>query len=86
MAELNAIRKIDELGRIVLPGDFRKRSGWGIGDGILLTLSADCSAITLTLDEKNPEPKCVFCGATESKTKINGIDVCADCVERFKDL
>jgi len=60
--------------------------GWNIRDSLLMTYNAQNGIATLRLHEKAPEPRCVFCEASESKVKINDVDVCAGCLERVKGL
>ena len=75
--------KIDELGRISLPVELRKRYGWDKKDTLALYF-VDQNTLILQLSEKYPGPRCVFCGATESARNVNGKDVCGECLERFK--
>jgi len=86
MENLDAIRKIDELGRIILPKEFMKDMSWNIRDSLLMTYNIQSGIATLKLHEKAPEPRCVFCEANESKVKINDVDVCVGCLEKIKKL
>ena len=72
MENLNAIRKIDELSRIILPKEFMKDMGWNIRDSLLMTYNTQSGIATLKLHEK----------AYESKD----IDFCEDCLENMKRL
>ena len=76
-------RKIDELGRIVLPSEIRSKYGWGSGDSLSL-YKADDETLVLKLDRKHPGHRCVFCGTSEVARTINGNDICADCIEVIK--
>ena len=75
-------RKIDELGRVVLPSELRKKLGWGTGDSVSV-IEKDGIVIFRPF-EKCQEPKCVFCGVAESALKIDGSDICANCIEKIK--
>ena len=71
-------RKVDQLGRVVLPVEMRKAFNIAIGD--LVMMSAEGDHIVL----EKVEQRCVFCGATdpplrEFAKKI----VCPACVEKL---
>ena len=51
------VRRVDELGRIVIPVEIRKR--FGIGDRDALEISVQGDAIVLS----RPHDECVFCGS-----------------------
>ena len=86
MENLNVIRKVDELGRIVLPKDVREMLGWEYRDNIMLSVDIQAKTLTLKLSEKYSGPKCVFCGADKIQMNINGSDICVDCVEKVKEV
>jgi len=76
-------RTIDELGRVVLPSELRKKYNWGVGDSLSLYY-VDSNTLMLQLAEKYPGQKCVFCGTTEATKTINGKDICGKCTEDIK--
>ena len=82
MEHVNATRKIDELGRVVLPSELRKKLQWDTGDSVSV-IEKDGDVI-FKLFEKNPGPQCVFCGVAESVLKLDGSDICSNCIERIK--
>jgi len=86
MENLNAIRKIDELGRIVLPNDLMQTMGWARRDSILITFNKQDDAVTMKLHEKAPEPKCDLCKEDKPKVTMNGVGICEGCIERFKAM
>ena len=55
--------RIDELGRIVLPRELRKKLGWSLRDTLLLRIDDD--TIILKLSKKDLMPNDIFCGAHE---------------------
>jgi transcriptional pleiotropic regulator of transition state genes len=77
------MRKIDELGRIVIPAELRSHFGWGERDTLAFQC-ADSNTLTLQLSEKYPGQKCVFCGITTTVTTINEKDICGGCVKKIK--
>jgi len=54
-------RKVDELGRIVLPREVRSKLGWGTGDSVSLYY-VDGDKLVLQLHERYPRQKFMFLG------------------------
>jgi len=67
------VRKIDDLGRIVIPAETRRL--FNIREGDELEISVENSAITL----RKLEATCVFCGSTEEVGEFLGRGICAVC-------
>jgi AbrB family transcriptional regulator, transcriptional pleiotropic regulator of transition state genes len=67
------VRRVDELGRIVIPAEIRKRFGIHERDPLEITVQGD--AVVLT----RPQNACVFCGATEHLTSFHDRSVCWTC-------
>src|SRR5215471_20101779 len=72
------IRRVDELGRIVIPVEIRKR--FGIIDHDALEISVQGDAIVL----ERPRTECVFCGSQELLTEFRDRPVCADCIDELR--
>jgi transcriptional pleiotropic regulator of transition state genes len=70
-------RKIDSLGRVVLPAEMRKQLGLETGDLVAISLEDD----RVTLEKI--ESRCVFCSATTELREFADKLVCASCVERL---
>jgi len=70
-------RKVDQLGRVVLPAEVRRQFGISPGDMIEIAVNSD--AILLT----KVEDRCVFCGATTGLSEFSKKLVCGDCVSRL---
>ena len=66
-------RKVDDLGRIVLPSELRRLHGIVAGDE--LDISVDGSAIVL----RKRTAACVFCSATDDLEQFRDRPVCAGC-------
>ena len=67
------IRRVDELGRIVIPVEIRKR--FGIGDHDPLEISVQGDSIMLS----RPHDECVFCGRDEGLSLYRDRSVCEEC-------
>lgn len=74
------VRAIDELGRIVLPIEFRTALDIKAGD--LLRMDLVDEKITI---EKNI-PSCVFCGEEKALTKFEGKTVCINCIRKISEI
>lgn len=75
MKSLGLARKVDELGRIVLPVELRRQFAIRAGDE--LEISVDGDSILL----HKVEARCVFCGSQEDLRLFRERRVCPDCVE-----
>lgn len=73
MKSTGVVRKIDELGRIVLPSELRKV--FGIKEGDQLEISVEGEKIYL---EKRRDV-CLFCGAEEPAIQFRDRSVCESC-------
>lgn len=68
-------RKIDELGRIVIPRDFREKLGFTDKSDIRIQMAND----TLVLSAAYPS--CAICGSTCELKPIRGKHICKSCAE-----
>ena len=75
MKATGIIRKVDELGRIVLPIELRRMLDIGEHDQLEIYISGD----TIVLQKY--ERSCVFCGSSARLTDYKGKTVCRDCME-----
>lgn len=73
MKSTGVVRKIDELGRIVLPSELRKV--FGIREGDELDISVDGERVIL----QKRQDLCLFCGASEPAVEHKGRRVCDGC-------
>jgi len=67
------VRKVDELGRVVLPIELRRTLG--IDEKDALEIYVDQEKIIL----KKYEPACVFCGSADDVQIFRGKNVCLAC-------
>ena len=70
-------RKIDKLGRIVLPVDYRKALGLKILDEVVLSI--DGGVVTI----KNGEKSCKICGGTGEV--LAPFKICPACISKIKN-
>jgi transcriptional pleiotropic regulator of transition state genes len=67
------VRKVDDLGRIVIPAETRRL--FNIREGDELSISVGGNDILI----RKLEATCTFCGSTESVSPFRGRGVCANC-------
>lgn len=80
MKSTGIVRKLDELGRIVLPVELRRKLGIDIRDA--MELKVDGCYVVL----QKYKPKCVFCKSTENVVEIKDKMICQDCLNDLKNL
>lgn len=75
MKAIGIVRKIDTLGRIVLPKETRRI--FDIESGTPLEIFVEDDAIIL----KKYVPTCIFCGTAKNITNFKGKRVCENCID-----
>lgn len=76
------IRKIDELGRIVLPQEVRCALNIGPKQNFDIFLDDD----SVILRKNTEQPTCVICGDSDvDLLEIKRSNVCIDCISEIKD-
>jgi len=78
MKATGIVRKVDELGRIVLPIELRRTLD--ISEKDSLEIYMDGSSIVL----KKYHPACVFCGEEKEILSFRGKNVCSKCCREMK--
>ena len=74
------IRHIDDLGRIVIPIEIRKRFALAEKDPLEISVKDD----TILLSK--PQTVCVFCGRRSSLQEHRGRPVCKSCVNELASV
>lgn len=80
MKSTGIVRKVDELGRIVLPIELRRTLD--IAEKDSLEIYSDGASIVL----KKYEQACVFCGGVKDIVNYKGKNICEDCRKELKNL
>ncbi len=80
MKATGIVRKVDELGRIVLPIELRRTLNIEIKDPIEIYVDGDYILL------KKYEPACVFCGNAKDVQRIHDKNVCSNCIKELKTL
>lgn len=79
MKSIGIVRKVDELGRIVLPIELRRTLD--IAEKDPLEIYVDGSAIVL----KKYRPTCIFCDGSKDVINFKGKNICPKCLKALKD-
>ncbi len=80
MKSLGIIRKIDEVGRLVLPKELRE------------TMDIDCKTPFEIYTDKDTiilkkyMPSCIFCGEAEDVTQYCNKNICKACIKKIAKL
>lgn len=78
MKSTGIVRKVDELGRIVLPIELRRTLN--IEERDALEIYVDDDRIIL----KKYEPSCIFCGNSKDVVMFKGKNICPACLNELK--
>lgn len=72
------VRKVDELGRIVLPIELRRTLDIGEKDAVEIYVEG--TSIVL----KKYQPSCIFCGEAKKVVDFKGKNICTKCLKELK--
>lgn len=78
MKSTGIVRKVDELGRIVLPIELRRTLD--ISERDALEIYVEGSAIIL----KKYRPTCVFCDSAKDVSVFKGKNICPKCLRELR--
>lgn len=81
MNDTGIVRRVDELGRIVIPMELRRTLGISVKDPLAIYVEGERIILARHHDA------CALCGDTEpAMIKVNDRYVCAGCVEALKAM
>ncbi len=79
MKATGIVRKIDELGRVVLPIELRRTMHLNERDPVEIFLDGDSIVL------RKYEAACLFCGGTHALVSYRGKQVCRDCLRQLRE-
>lgn len=79
MKSTGIVRKLDKLGRVVIPIELRRTFDIKVNDP--LEIFVDDDKIIL----KKFSPSCIFCGESKDIFDFKGKKVCLNCSEKIKN-
>ena len=80
MKTTGIVRKVDELGRIVLPVEIRRLLNISEKDALEISLENDSIVI------RKHHLECVFCGSVRDVQDFKGRNICAECIKKIKEI
>jgi looped-hinge helix DNA binding domain, AbrB family len=80
MQSTGIVRKVDELGRIVIPIELRRTYNIEEKDG--MEIFVDNDRIIL----RKYDPACMFCESTDDITTYKGKKICKDCLAEMTNF
>lgn len=78
MKSTGIVRKIDPLGRVVLPIELRRTLGISERDPLEIYIDQD------TVILKKYEPACIFCNSADDVKVYKEKNICAACMEEMR--
>lgn len=78
MKSTGIVRRVDDLGRIVIPKETRRMLE--INEGDPLEIFTEDKNIVL----RKYQPGCVICGSLKDITNFKGKSICKECLESIK--
>lgn len=73
MKSTGIVRRVDELGRVVIPKELRKKFDIKEKDGMEIYVEDD------RIIMKKYEPSCIFCESADNIFKFKGKNICQNC-------
>lgn len=80
MKSTGIVRKVDELGRIVLPKELRGTLKIDHKDPLEIYVEEDCIIL------KKYEPACIFCGNAAGVGTYMDKKICDECLAKIKEI
>ena len=80
MKSTGIIRKVDDLGRIVLPVELRRMLDIEERDELEIFMERDRIVL------RKYEPCCIFCGSNRNMAIYRGKNLCGDCAQNISGL
>jgi transcriptional pleiotropic regulator of transition state genes len=78
MKSTGVVRRVDELGRVVIPIELRRTMEIAEKDALEIYVDGECIIL------KKYQPACIFCGNAKDVVNVKGKNICKDCVEEIK--
>ncbi|ADL12451.1 AbrB/MazE/SpoVT family DNA-binding domain-containing protein [Acetohalobium arabaticum] len=79
MKATGIVRKVDDLGRIVIPIEIRRTLSLEAKDSVEIYVDND------SIIFKKYEPACIFCGEASNTTAYKNKVVCEKCLEEMAE-
>lgn len=80
MTATGIVRKLDQLGRIVIPKELRDTFDLKVNDPIAIFVEGDDIIL------RRYQPACVFCNDATDIVQFGGKNICKNCLKKLKNL
>ena len=80
MKSTGIVRKVDELGRVVIPIELRRTLGIEIQDQIEIFMDGDSIVL------RKYHPACIFCQKDDTIKRVFGKNICLECMKMLRQL
>ncbi len=80
MKATGIVRKVDDLGRVVLPVELRRTLNIEIKDPLEIYVDGDQVIL------KKYEPTCIFCGEGKGIKIFDGKNICPSCIKKISKI
>lgn len=80
MKSIGIVRKVDKLGRIVLPVELRKTMGIGDKDDLEIAVEGDMVVL------RKYNPACIFCAGAKEIGVFRGKNICMNCLRELQQI
>lgn len=80
MKPIGVVRKVDQLGRIVLPKSLRRRYQMNEGDPVEILVQGDHIIL------EKYKPKCVFCMSSNQVVEFQEKYICQTCLDEMANF
>lgn len=80
MKSTGIVRKVDELGRIVLPIEMRRTLNIEEKDSLEIYVEDDNVIL------RKYQATCIFCESTKNLINFNNKNLCPDCLKKIKEM
>ncbi|MBF8437590.1 AbrB/MazE/SpoVT family DNA-binding domain-containing protein [Halanaerobiaceae bacterium Z-7014] len=78
MKSTGIVRKVDDLGRMVIPIELRKTMNIDKKDPMEIFVEEDRIIL------KKYEPACIFCGSAKQTSDFQGKIICQSCIDKME--
>ena len=80
MKSTGVVRRVDDLGRIVIPIELRRNLDIDIKDALEIYTEGELIIL------KKYEPACIFCGDARDVINYKGKNICSKCLSDIKGI
>ena len=77
MKSTGIVRKVDSLGRVVLPIELRRTMGMDVKDPVEIFVQGDRIVL------RKYQPACIFCGNAKDVSTYKGRNICSLCANEI---